>query len=90
MQLTCWLRDAPRTRACPTGIDVPRFIARIAGGDLTGSARYERTIAGVYDNTAVVIDAGGEMDRRVIEEVRNTWQFFRDRRPETYEEMVRI
>ena len=31
--------DAPCTRACPTGIDVPRFIARIASDDLAGSAR---------------------------------------------------
>jgi glutamate synthase (NADPH/NADH) small chain len=35
--LNCY--DAPCTRACPTGIDVPRFIRRIAGGDLAGSAR---------------------------------------------------
>jgi len=32
----------------------------------------------------------GDMDRRLIEEVRNTWQFYRDRRPETYGEMVEI
>jgi N-carbamoylputrescine amidase len=32
----------------------------------------------------------GDMDRRTIEEVRNTWQFYRDRRPETYGEMVEI
>jgi len=25
-----------------------------------------------------------DLDLDVIEEVRNTWQFFRDRRPETY------
>lgn len=31
--------DAPCIRACPTGIDVPRFIGRIASGDLLGSAR---------------------------------------------------
>jgi glutamate synthase (NADPH/NADH) small chain len=31
--------DAPCMRACPTGIDVPRFIGRIASGDLLGSAR---------------------------------------------------
>ena len=31
--------DAPCTRACPTGIDVARFIGRIATGDLAGSAR---------------------------------------------------
>ncbi len=30
-----------------------------------------------------------ELDLDVIEEVRNTWQFYRDRRPETYEDMVR-
>lgn len=31
--------DAPCTRACPTHIDVPRFIKKIATGNLTGSAR---------------------------------------------------
>jgi glutamate synthase (NADPH/NADH) small chain len=35
--LNCY--DAPCVRACPTGIDVPRFIGRIASGDLLGSAR---------------------------------------------------
>ncbi|MCB1246392.1 MAG: NAD(P)-dependent oxidoreductase [Acidimicrobiia bacterium] len=34
--LMCW--DAPCIRACPTGIDVPKFIKQIATGDLTGSA----------------------------------------------------
>jgi len=35
--LMCW--DAPCTRACPTSIDVPGFIKRIAYDDLVGSAR---------------------------------------------------
>jgi len=35
--LMCW--DAPCTRACPTSIDVPGFIKRIANDDLIGSAR---------------------------------------------------
>jgi dihydropyrimidine dehydrogenase (NAD+) subunit PreT len=35
--LNCY--DAPCIRACPTGIDVPRFIGRIGSGDLLGSAR---------------------------------------------------
>jgi beta-ureidopropionase len=30
------------------------------------------------------------MDLDVIEEVRRVWQFFRDRRPETYEPMAQI
>ena len=35
--LKCY--DAPCTRACPSEIDVPRFIGRIATGDMAGSAR---------------------------------------------------
>jgi N-carbamoylputrescine amidase len=31
-----------------------------------------------------------ELDFDKIREVRNTWQFFRDRRPETYEELVEL
>ncbi|UNO50013.1 NAD(P)-dependent oxidoreductase [Alicyclobacillus acidoterrestris] len=31
--------DAPCTAACPTGIDVPMFIRKIATGNLTGSAK---------------------------------------------------
>lgn len=31
--------DAPCTQACPTHIDVPRFIKKIASGNLDGSAR---------------------------------------------------
>ena len=31
--------DAPCTTACPTGIDIPSFIARIAQGNLRGAAR---------------------------------------------------
>jgi len=35
--LNCY--DAPCTRACPTAIDIPRFIRRIASGDLAGASR---------------------------------------------------
>src|SRR5437867_11346728 len=31
--------DAPCIQACPTGIDVPSFIKKIATGNLAGSAR---------------------------------------------------
>ncbi|MEK6705751.1 MAG: FAD-dependent oxidoreductase [Bdellovibrionota bacterium] len=30
--------DAPCTHACPTSIDIPKFIRRIASGDVTGAA----------------------------------------------------
>jgi dihydropyrimidine dehydrogenase (NAD+) subunit PreT len=35
--LMCY--DAPCTHACPTHIDIPRFIKKISTGNLTGSAR---------------------------------------------------
>src|SRR5260221_5130025 len=31
-----------------------------------------------------------EMDLDMIDEVRDTWQFFRDRRPETYDSLVAL
>lgn len=31
-----------------------------------------------------------DLDLEKIKEVRNTWQFFRDRRPETYDELVKL
>jgi glutamate synthase (NADPH/NADH) small chain len=40
--------DAPCTKACPTNIDVPGFIKRIASGNVRGSARliFEQNILG--------------------------------------------
>src|ERR1700730_3143242 len=40
--------DAPCTIACPTSIDVPGFIKRIASGNVRGSARliFEQNILG--------------------------------------------
>ncbi|MGB7998919.1 MAG: dihydropyrimidine dehydrogenase, partial [Anaerobacillus sp.] len=31
--------DAPCIKACPTGIDIPTFIKKIASGNLKGSAK---------------------------------------------------
>jgi len=30
------------------------------------------------------------MNKKLIREVRESWQFFRDRRPETYQELARL
>ena len=37
------------------------------------------------DSDAIIV---ADLDLDAIREVRNTWQFFRDRRPETYDEIV--
>jgi beta-ureidopropionase len=42
---------------------------------------------GSRDQDEVII---GEVNRKLIREVRDTWQFYRDRRPETYEEMLAL
>ena len=40
---------------------------------------------GSEDKTELVV---AEMDLAMIEEVRRVWQFYRDRRPETYSPMA--
>ena len=40
---------------------------------------------GSRDSDDIVV---ADMDLNQIREVRNTWQFFRDRRPETYQGIV--
>ena len=37
------------------------------------------------DEDALVV---ADLDLDLIREVRNTWQFFRDRRPDTYDQLV--
>lgn len=39
------------------------------------------------DQTEIII---GDMNKKLIREVRDTWQFYRDRRPETYTEMTAL
>ncbi|MFP3441272.1 nitrilase-related carbon-nitrogen hydrolase, partial [Pantoea sp. SIMBA_133] len=42
---------------------------------------------GSRDEDEVII---GEVNKKMIREVRDTWQFYRDRRPETYGEMTSL
>ena len=42
---------------------------------------------GTRDSDDIIV---ADLDLDMIREVRNTWQFFRDRRPETYQEMVQL
>ena len=50
--------DAPCTAACPTHIDVPRFIKKIASGNLSGSARtiLDANILGASCSRACPVD----------------------------------
>ncbi|MGM0750517.1 MAG: nitrilase-related carbon-nitrogen hydrolase [Bacillota bacterium] len=42
---------------------------------------------GSRDSDEVII---GEMNKKLLREVRDTWQFYRDRRPETYNDMTAL
>ena len=59
----------------PTWDDVTDLARRLPGAEL-GSAHDEELIV-------------RELDLDRITEVRQTWQFFRDRRPDAYDDLVR-
>jgi beta-ureidopropionase len=69
------------------GFESPWNMGEFYGQSYLVDPRGQFVAVGSRDKDEVVI---GDMDRRLIEEVRNTWQFYRDRRPETYGEMVEI
>ena len=69
------------------GVETPWNMGEFYGQSYLVDPRGQFVAIGSRDQDEVVI---GEMDRRVIEEVRNTWQFYRDRRPETYGAMVEV
>ena len=69
------------------GFEAPWNMGEFYGQSYLVDPRGQFVAIGSRDKDEVVI---GDMDRRVIEEVRNTWQFYRDRRPETYGDMVEI
>jgi len=69
------------------GFETPWNMGEFYGQSYLVDPRGQFVAMGSRDKDEVVI---GDMDRRVIEEVRNTWQFYRDRRPETYGAMVEV
>jgi beta-ureidopropionase len=69
------------------GFETPWNMGEFYGQSYLVDPRGQMVAVGSRDKDEVVI---GDMDKRVIEEVRNTWQFYRDRRPEAYGEMVEI
>jgi len=69
------------------GHEQPWDIGEFYGTSYICDPRGQIIAEGCRDNDEVII---GDVDLDIIREVRNVWQFFRDRRPETYEDMTRL
>jgi N-carbamoylputrescine amidase len=67
------------------GSEAPWDIGQFYGSSYFVDPRGAFLAEGSEDDDELVV---AEMDLDMIEEVRRTWQFFRDRRPETYDDMV--
>src|SRR5881396_886567 len=68
------------------GSEAPWNIGQFYGSSYFVDPRGNFLAQGSEDKDELVV---AEMNLDMIEEVRRTWQFFRDRRPETYDDMVR-
>jgi N-carbamoylputrescine amidase len=69
------------------GTEAPWNIGKFYGSSYFVDPRGNFLASGSEDKDELVT---AEMDLDTIEEVRRVWQFFRDRRPETYEPMAAI
>lgn len=69
------------------GVEKPWSIGEFYGQSYFCDPRGQIIAEGVRADDDIVI---ADMDLDQIREVRNTWQFFRDRRPETYDEVVEL
>jgi N-carbamoylputrescine amidase len=68
------------------GVELPWNVGEFYGSSYFVDPRGNFLAVGSEDRDELVV---AEMDLDIIEEVRRVWQFFRDRRPESYEDMVR-
>jgi len=68
------------------GYEAPWNIGEFYGQSYFCDPRGQIIAQAPRDEDALVV---ADLNLDMIREVRNTWQFFRDRRPETYEDMVR-
>ena len=69
------------------GTEAPWNIGKFYGSSYFVDPRGNFLAMANEDDDAVVV---AEMDLDQIEEVRNIWQFYRDRRPETYGRLTEI
>ena len=68
------------------GTEAPWNIGKFYGTSYFVDPRGSFLATGSEDKDELVV---ADLNLEMIEEVRRTWQFFRDRRPETYEAMVK-
>ncbi len=69
------------------GHEQPWDIGEFYGTSYICDPRGKIIAEGSRDHDEIII---GDVDLDTIKEVRNVWQFFRDRRPETYEDMTKL
>ena len=66
------------------GTEAPWNIGKFYGTSYFVNPKGECVAEGSEDDDELVI---GDLDLSMIDEVRNTWQFYRDRRPDAYDEI---
>jgi N-carbamoylputrescine amidase len=69
------------------GTELPWKIGKFYGHSYFVNPRGEILAEGSEDRDELVT---ADIDLDKIDEVRNTWQFYRDRRPETYGDMIKL
>ena len=69
------------------GTEAPWNIGEFYGQSYFCDPRGQMVAVGSRDQTELIV---ADLDLDQIRQVRNTWQFFRDRRPETYEDLVEL
>ncbi len=69
------------------GIEKPWAIGEFYGQSYFVNPRGQMLAVGSRDKDEVIV---ADLDMEQISEVRQVWQFYRDRRPETYEALVKI
>ena len=69
------------------GTEAPWNIGQFYGQSYFCDPRGKMIAEGSREDEELVV---AEFDLDMIKEVRDTWQFFRDRRPETYDELVEL
>jgi len=67
------------------GTEAPWNIGKFYGNSYFVDPRGNFLATGSEDNDELIV---ADLDLSMIEQVRRTWQFYRDRRPDTYEDMT--